>query len=66
MASEDEVDQEQIRELVDLLTKVEVIRKIVQCLALERLGQADLATAQVLLTALHQVCIGHLQQGWDR
>ena len=53
--TEGQVDQEQIADLVSLLTKDEVTRKITQSLALERLGMSDLATAQVLLTALQQV-----------
>ncbi|MCJ1461801.1 Cofactor of BRCA1 [Pseudocyphellaria aurata] len=52
--AEEEVDGEQIRELVTLLTKEEVVRKVTQGLALERLGLSDLATAQVVLTALQQ------------
>lgn len=56
VGAEGEVDGQQIRELVTLLTKEEVVRKVTQGLALERLGLSDLATAQVLLTALQQVC----------
>lgn len=56
MATEGKV--EQIAELVGLLTKDEVTRKLTQSLALERLALLDLATSQVLLTALQQVGVG--------
>ncbi|KAK9803792.1 hypothetical protein WJX73_009326 [Symbiochloris irregularis] len=49
---EDQV--EQLPELVGLLTKDEVVRKITQCFVLERLGLNDLGTAQVILTSLQE------------